>query len=305
MFMPQHLPEYNHIHNWLNQHEKPNLGTEEADVERLIEVSAQLEVPVNRAKGEVWQALENQISHTPKRSFIAYHPLRIAAIVIVLCGIGLGIFLQKTTEFTQIQSARAEHKEVRLPDGSTVLLNAASTVTYDAANWDEERKIELQGEAFFNVKKGESFEVNTAHGSVKVLGTSFDVYARKAILKVSVFSGEVAVRLPSKEVTHLLPGQALSFEQGHPVSDLIQQFDQQTTGSWKKGEFHFDSVPLIDVIAEIERQYDVIFEWEQGLEKRPYDGFFTINDLEKTLKTIFDPLGISYEMMDNGHILLR
>src|SRR5690606_4696634 len=92
-----------------------------------------------------------------------------------------------------IATKNGEIRQVQLPDGSTVTLNAASTIEYNSLTWFLRRKISLNGEAFFKVLKGPSFSVGAGKASVEVLGTSFNVKQRNDIVSVACFTGKVTV----------------------------------------------------------------------------------------------------------------
>ena len=74
-------------------------------------------------------------------------------------------------------------------------LNELSQLEYNASKWDENRSLELKGEAFFDVEKGKRFDVTTEFGNVSVLGTEFNVLSRDSIFKVSCYEGLGASRL--------------------------------------------------------------------------------------------------------------
>jgi ferric-dicitrate binding protein FerR (iron transport regulator) len=119
----------------------------------------------------------------------------IAAIAIVLLGISF-LIIQSTRKNIITQSAaKGEIKTISLPDGSQVILNGNSNVTY-TTNFINNRKLNLQGEAYFNVVKNPSlpFIVKTKQFETKVLGTSFTIKAYANCPNViSVLSGKVAI----------------------------------------------------------------------------------------------------------------
>src|SRR5688572_4479138 len=115
------------------------------------------------------------------------------AAAITLLAILIGVyFYSNSTEIVRVQTKYAESKTVRLPDQSTVKLNAGSFFTYDAASWEDARTVELHGEAFFEVKKnGAPFTVTTSNASVHVLGTTFNVRSRDDNTEVICLTGKV------------------------------------------------------------------------------------------------------------------
>jgi ferric-dicitrate binding protein FerR (iron transport regulator) len=98
--------------------------------------------------------------------------LGIAASFFLLIGLFAYFNFFNSTEFS---SDYGKQLSFLLPDGSKVLLNSKSTITYNKNNWNTNRTLNLDGEAFFDVEKGSTFTVKTTHGHVKVLGTEFNV----------------------------------------------------------------------------------------------------------------------------------
>ncbi|MCB4800365.1 FecR family protein, partial [Neotamlana laminarinivorans] len=96
--------------------------------------------------------------------------MKVAAVLVVLLTSSYFLFFNNTKSFeTQI----AQTETFKLPDESEVILNAQSKLSFSKKEWETNRNLKLQGEAFFKVTKGEKFTVNTKAGSIQVLGTQF------------------------------------------------------------------------------------------------------------------------------------
>ena len=123
------------------------------------------------------QAMLAKIVSSPKKeaktiSIFKNWMVRVAAILVI----GLGLFYTYTHFETTAEFAEAGTKNTfLLPDNSQVTLNSGSEIEYKKANWENDRSLELNGEAYFKVAKGKIFEVNTPLGKVTVLGTQFNV----------------------------------------------------------------------------------------------------------------------------------
>ena len=92
----------------------------------------------------------------------------------------------------------AENRVIDLPDDSSVTLNESSEISFSDDTWGEERRINLLGEAFFEVEKGKPFRVVTTQGMVEVLGTSFNVKARDSLFSVVCYEGLVRVNFKDR-----------------------------------------------------------------------------------------------------------
>ena len=185
-----------------------------------------------------------------------------------------------------------ENKEVKLPDGSVVTLNAMSKLGFAEADWQEGRKVALDGEAYFKAKKGKTFTIQTEQGSVQVVGTIFNVYARGEELEVKCAEGRVQVINPEATERVLLKA-------GEQVTVLRGKMQQRQGLSfypnWFKGESTFRSAPLERVFGEIERQYGVKV-LADSLGERTFSGKFVNNDLKKAVKMVCDPMKLKYEV---------
>ena len=144
-----------------------------------------------------------------------------------------------------------EQMAITLPDGSEVLLNSKSSIEYDEKKWDSKRKLNLSGEAFFKVEKGEKFSVVTEYGEVNVLGTQFNVNASSKFIEVQCFEGKVKV--VSEDIESILTKGRAFRNMDKPEEWEILQSEP----SWKNGETSFKSIPLKYVIRSIENQYGI------------------------------------------------
>ncbi|MDX1629871.1 MAG: FecR domain-containing protein [Fulvivirga sp.] len=248
------------------------------------------------ASAEDKVAAWNKLSlHSSKQIFL-YHYLRLAASVILVIATTFTIY-----SFAQIEilSARGEHKIVKLPDNSSVQLNAESALSYNRLLWFFDRNVALQGEGFFKVKKGSRFTVATAHGNVAVLGTSFNVYTRPDKFNVACVTGKVKVSNAKNSVI-LTPGHYTS---SHNKSlSKPDSFNREIT-AWQSGEFYFENARLSEVVAELERQFDIDILLDAGGE-RYYTGFFKNNNLEEALKMVCIPMGLQYDIKSAKKIII-
>ncbi len=192
-----------------------------------------------------------------------------------------------------------ENKEVKLPDGSVATLNAMSKLGFAEADWQDGRKVALNGEAYFKAKKGKTFTIQTEQGSVQVVGTIFNVYARGEELEVKCAEGRVQVINPEATERVLLKA-------GEQVTVLRGKMQQRQGLSfypnWFKGESTFRSAPLERVFGEIERQYGVKV-LADSLGDRTFSGKFVNNDLKKAVKMVCDPMKLNCEVRGDTVII--
>jgi len=215
--------------------------------------------------------------------------VRIAAALLVLFSL---YYLFVYESYTHVQTAIGEQKELILPDGSKVNLNAQSTLRYKEKTWKEERSLTLEGEAYFTVEEGRSFEVRTEAGSVQVLGTKFNVMQRTELFEVDCYEGLVQVSY-SGNTQQLTARQGIRLIKG---KRSVHKPEGENLPPWLTGESVFRSIPYIYVVQELERQYDVEVTLRDINEEEMFTGSFEHSDLEVALRTITQPLGTSFKI---------
>lgn len=149
--------------------------------------------------------------------------------------------------------------ETTLADGSHVILNASSTLTYGKGLFADMRRVYLDGEAYFDVAEGErTFRVETFNATVSVLGTSFNVRAvrdgRRPSTSVVLESG--IVQLEAGEAVVLRPGEMSDVDRdGVPRAPKRAPLEAFT--AWRSGGFAMIDKPLYAVMEELERRFGV------------------------------------------------
>lgn len=198
--------------------------------------------------------------------------LRVAAVLIPFFILAAAYFYFRG-DFTQeqwvkISSAYGESKEIALPDGSTVWLNAGSCIEYPEHFSDKERHVKLIGEAFFSVEKDASkpFIVDTKNITVKVLGTTFNVaaYPNEEKTITTLNSGKVEIHTASSEIFTLEPAQELAYHNQTYKTTINSVSDREQSG-WMSGDLVFDYKFLSEILASVERKFDVAIESDKSL----------------------------------------
>jgi transmembrane sensor len=143
-----------------------------------------------------------------------------------------------------------------LPDGSTVMLNKHSKISYSFGN---KREVFLTGEAFFDVKKDERpFEVHTGKITTHVLGTSFNIKTtpNSDVVEITVVQGKVSVTEQRKSLAVLLPDQQLNYnEPAHQVQK--SNANAKLAVLWKETDLKFENVQMEEVVPTLESRYGV------------------------------------------------
>ncbi|NEW84956.1 MAG: FecR family protein [Mariniphaga sp.] len=193
-----------------------------------------------------------------------------AAILLIVFGagialqyIGLGIDKEKLVyqKCTSIVAPLGQMTNVELPDGTKVMLNSGSSLTYNGNFSRGERFVSLNGEAYFDVTKDQEhpFVVQTSLLNFKVHGTSFNIeaYTDENLVNTTLIEGSLGVMNKSNQELLLLePGQNAHFNSLHP-NVIVSNVNTEIYTSWKEGLITFRNEKLKDIARKIERWYNV------------------------------------------------
>lgn len=209
---------------------------------------------------------------------------------------------------SQIATEAGQQKELVLPDGSHVRMNASSTLRYPENFSTDNREVYLEGEAYFEVKSDAKrpFVIHGTEANVKVLGTAFNVnsYPGKG-MEVAVRSGKVNMVSntgPEKEVLMVPMMKKGTVNRAKGVWEVGPA--EEADFSWLEGKLVFDEQPLGEVVQELSRWYGVKIQLKnQQLAGCRISSTFYRNSLEEVLETLslIVDLNVSRE---NGVILL-
>lgn len=187
-----------------------------------------------------------------------------------------------TMAFNTVNIPKTKQYQLVLPDGTKVWLNSLSTMRFPATFDDNERRVKITGEAYFEVAKDKArpFYVETSGMTVKVLGTKFNVnaYADEAVITTTLLSGSVelsssksdgASANPASTILH--PGEAAQL---WPVRNkfTVKEVDAAGAIAWKDGIISFNNADLKSIMRQMVRWYDVEVEYNGEATKRRFTG---------------------------------
>lgn len=244
--------------------------------------------------------IANRTKKKPKViSFNKSLAFKIAASIAFLVGITYFLF-----NFSQetLKTDFAENKSFILPDESAVTLNAVSKITYSKTSFKKNRQLKLDGEAYFSVKKGSTFNVKTEQGNIEVLGTKFNVKSRGNSFNVFCYEGSVAVTHNNLKVI-LTKGEGVQLTKNNTFIKLPKP--ETFAPLWLNNESYFMQEPYTEVLAEFERQFKVKIISKSINTDVLFTGGFNNNDLDSAIKSITLPLNINYRIKDNEIILSK
>lgn len=182
----------------------------------------------------------------------------------------------KTTEviYNTINTPKGGQYQVRLSDGTSVWLNAASSMRFPATFPGNERMVELTGEAYFEVAHDpkKPFRVLVDGMRVEVLGTHFNINAYKdeGLSKATLVQGKI--RISKGESSAILnPGQQAQINAANELS-VVKDADTNEALAWKNGYFQFKNAEIETVMRQLARWYDVDIVYEGSIPKGQIKG---------------------------------
>ena len=297
--------EQNRLTNWLNENEANRQTYEEISaIWKLSQMEEVDYIPVNVADGlaKLHTSIDiaspqtvqetkvvNIAGNAPAKSFPW---MKIAAGFLVL----IGLFMVAKVFSPNAENQFVEHTNqgeintLDMADGSTILMNEASEVTF-YPHIKSERRLTLKGEAFFDVARDESkpFIIETSNAFIEVLGTSFNVNSsEEGATSVAVRSGKVQVSLKNGSAAKVLTaGQSIMLKESFEELTVAEKVELEGY----QGLLDFKSTKLEEVFSNLQLKFGTRFQWNiNALKNCELTGALDDNSLEEImaiLKTVF------------------
>lgn len=270
IFNPTDESVHHFWETWLAEH--PEKGADIAEARSVLETIRFSNYRLSADQlANLWNNI-HQVGKAPGRNIDISSQknwgYKSAAAAVLICAIGLIFYWTGKKPWKEYHTAYGETRTFSLPDGSSVVLNANSTLTL-FSDWrvDPSREIWLDGEAFFSVvhkPNNELFKVNTKEGiTVEVMGTSFNVYNRTHETKVVLNSGQIRLNLPmteSDEMIIMKPGEMVEYKERNYKK---KEVDPGLYSAWTNNKIILDHTSLADMVHMLRDSY--------GLEVRVSD----------------------------------
>lgn len=227
----------------------------------------------------------------------------IAASLLLLVGISCFFYLSSTAVATkQYATKLGEHTKITLSDGTQIWLNAGSLLKYPVEFKGNTREVYLTGEAFFDVAKDKKhpFIIHTDKMDTKVFGTSFNVqaYPGQTTQEVAVLTGKVNVKSTvTDENVYVTPGQKVIFKSKNSSLQAFTDIPVNSISLWRKNIIVFDDTPLPEVIATINRNYNVAIAIEnKNLNNLKISGYFKELPADQVIGLVCNIINANYKL---------
>lgn len=211
---------------------------------------------------------QKEIQSTSRRGFSLSALWRYAAVVAIIIAVGCisywqgGVNVKDTFADISVEAPLGSKTKLYLPDGTLVWLNAGSRMTYSQGFGVDNRKVELEGEGYFEVKRNEKipFFVKTKDLQLQVLGTKFNFrdYPEDHEVVVSLLEGKVGLNnlLREEKEAVLSPDERAVLNKANGLL-TVESVTASNASQWTDGYLFFDEELLPDIAKELERSYNV------------------------------------------------
>ena len=212
------------------------------------------------------------------------------------------------SSFNTIKTPRGGQYQVVLSDGSKVWLNAASSLRFPTAFSAKERRVTVQGEAYFEIAEDPNrpFIVSAGPMRVQVLGTRFNImaYGNEPVMQTTLLDG--AVKVDVGETDHrMIPGQQATVKRsGSGTVEVTDGIDIQQTVAWTKGLFQFTDESIGAIMRQIARWYDVQIAYPKGVPEGHITGKIPRNTNLSDVLKIMKLSGVAFKIEGRAIIVL-
>lgn len=209
-----------------------------------------------------------------------------------------------------IEAPLGSRTKLNLPDGTLVWLNAGSKITYSQGFGIDSRRLNLDGEAYFQVTHNESlpFIVNTKELGLRVIGTKFNIcnYSNDEEVTVSLLEGKVELNnvIKSMSALYLYPNEKVILNKSTGIMRK-SKFNSKKSILWTNNELFFDEILLEDIAKRLVRTYDVEIEVVDSIKQKRFYGSFEIagSTIDEVLKAMSLTNQMNYYYKDGKYVI--
>lgn len=304
--------------DWYNSEECERRYSEQID--KAIKIYDESIVLQDSNKESVYSKLRSRIQRDVNikertgRSFF-HRFANIAAVILFLAAAIVVVFeysrraQSENGELPAVQSITksttlGQKSTIFLSDGSIITLNSGSSVQYPAGFGDENRKVTLTGEAFFQIAKdpGRPFIVHASDLSITALGTSFNIrsYENEDHIKVALRTGKIKVEDERQSAIIDMPNKGVYYSNSDEKLDTLQ-FDSKEAFAWKDGILYFKNASFEEMVARFEHWYGVSFHIAnmEKADDKLFTGEFNNETLSNVLKGLSFSKDFNFEIKNN------
>ena len=249
-----------------------------------------------------------------RRSAVRIAAAAVIAAVLLAGGLTTVLLSKRLAQPVTVVTQLGERSQVVLPDGTKVWLNSSSSVEYVAPFFSRQRRVKMEGEAYFEVEhdRRAPFVVSTNGLDIEVLGTRFNIRNDDSDHRITTVLLEGAVKAyasgDEKAAVRLRPSQQLVFDTRTGAMRLTDEPSADRSINWIDGRFCFEHDTFAEIVAELKRYYNVDIRFmDEALRSERFSGDFRVEDgiyhimsvLQLTYKFTYKVVGNDIEIYPN------
>jgi transmembrane sensor len=251
------------INEWLNESDENKKVYQ--DLLKVWQLTGSFPKWFNPDREKAWKNIQGYIHSSKRKNAFLYRRISqiAASIIIIITSIWFGSKLDnrnRESQYTVIYSPTAQKTRIVLPDSSIVLLNGNSEIRYNQNFNEFNRRVELKGEGYFEVRKNllKRFIVSAEGIEIKVFGTVFNVkaYNDDRSVEVGLINGRVSIDRDKNEIVKLTPGQIAVFDKKDQKLN-VKKAAIDLVSAWTREEMIFEENSIKEIAKYIERWYNV------------------------------------------------
>lgn len=247
----------------------------------------------------------------PPESLFGLRAVKYAAAVLLALSVTsvAYYFFRGNVQLIEVASGIGEMKEVELPDGSKMWLNAQSYVRYPEKFKGELREVTMKGEVYFEVEQNKQhpFVVHSDHIQVKVLGTAFLVsdHVNEPVISTYLAKGSIELELKElKKTMKLIPGDEVSFDPKALTYTRINN-PHLSVDSWRFGKLSFYNASLFEIARKLERKFGKEIVVDETIGNTKFTADFESETLEQILDFFRVGSQLQYATTESGYIITK
>ena len=256
------------------------------------------------------QQIRNDRNSIRRKQLKVYQYAAAAAIIIVSAFYAIKYrrnYVDPGKYYTTTTTKYGEHKTIHLSDGSTVWLSSGSKITYPRKFTQQQREVNFEGEAYFEIAKDKlhPFIVHSGQSSTKVLGTSFNVrsFNKQDYIEVDLIEGKVSFTGKNSEVI-LLPKEKLVYNKAKGRINKSTFKDVDAILMRREGEFDYNNVSIEEIAEELTRNFNINIKVEGGVRDCAFYGRLKKHEsVDKFLHKMGVIVNATVTKSNNGYLI--
>ena len=246
--------------------------------------------------------------HNSRRDFVLRF-YRVAAVILLALVGGMYYYFSVNQQHTYTYATQNAIADYVLQDGTKIKLNKNSSLTFTSAYGRKNRKVNLTGEAYFEVQKDKSkpFSVYTQGTETQVIGTTFNVFSNESRKQVTVALVEGSVRFKADGCNDLLRPQEeiVYYAETHKFEK--QKTDLQFNTAWTEGRYFYRDIAFGELLKKLEHIYDIRIEMDypEIATKRITTSLLTDRPLTEILSALQDELKFNFKETEDKKMIIE